>query len=205
MARPKRITDILYSGIGGEGFQERLAQMRVLREWAEVVGPRVAQVTRATAIRNGVLTVAVRGAVWKAEIEYLKQEITDALNRRLGREAVAGIRLTSGYRERTRRESDRSGERETPDSGEARISSRQRRRIEHAVSIVSDPELRGALMAAWEAKKGLDELRRKAGWKQCRACGEYDAWRGGMCRACALDVVSAAGSTASGETDGRDR
>jgi predicted nucleic acid-binding Zn ribbon protein len=192
MARPRHISDILYTGIGGERFQEHLAQVRVLREWEGVVGPRVARVTRALAVRNGVLCVAVRGAVWKAELEYLKDDIIAAVNERLGRAAVQGIRLTSGYRDEKRPEAQTTHEGSPSESKPARVGARERRRIERSVSIIGDPRLRGALQAAWESKKGLDETRRQAGWKRCRACGEYGAWTSGICRACVLDMMATA-------------
>jgi hypothetical protein len=197
MARPRRVAELLYKGIGGEAFQDRLAQVRVLREWGEVVGPRVAQVTRAVSVRNGVLTVAVCGAVWKAEIEFLKHDILAAINARLGREGVSGIRLTSGYRGRERKEPAAREE-----DREVRVGSRERRRIEHAVAQVSDTDLRAALAAAWLSKKRLDERKRQAGCRRCRSCGEYGTWRAGVCQACAIDIMSAAGRTQNGLANG---
>jgi len=188
MPRPRKLSDILHMGAGTEKFHEQLAHIRVLREWEDVVGPKIAKVTRPSSFRNGTLTVGVRGAVWKSEIDYLKDGIVAALNERLGRSFIANLRLTSAY---LPAKGAKPAEEEAPtfpkDDG-VRLRSGQMRKIAHAVAAVTDLTLREAIAAAWGSKKRLDERKRIAGWHPCRACGQYEISHAGVCRACAIDI-----------------
>jgi hypothetical protein len=186
MARPSRVSDLLYAGIGGEKFQERLAQFRVMREWGAVVGERIDKVSRPVSFRNGTLTVAVRGAVWKTEIDYLKGEIVDTINHRLGKSVLTGVRLTTSFKGIKADIADPVAA--SADESQIVLRGRDKRRIGHAVASISDDTLREAITKAWESKKKLDERRRLAGWRSCRSCGQFDAWTAGICRACALDI-----------------
>ena len=187
MARPSRVSDLLYAGVGGEKFQERMAQFRVMREWGAVVGQRIDKVSRPVSFKNGTLTVAVRGAVWKSEIDYLKDEIAATINHRMGKTVLTGIRLTTSFKGVTPNVIENEAK-ATSDENAVVLGSRDKRRIAYAVSTITDEKLREAISKTWESKKRLDERRRLAGWKSRRSCGQFDAWTAGICRACALDI-----------------
>lgn len=73
---------------GGE-----LANFPLWTEWAQIVGPVIAQHARPVRLRRGVLVVEVDGAEWMHELQYLKQELRARLNAHLGRAVVRELFL----------------------------------------------------------------------------------------------------------------
>ena len=67
----------------------KAASLQVL--WPEVVGPEVAQRTRAGALSRGRLTVLVTDSVWLHQLTMLKPRLIEALNRRLGEPLVQDL------------------------------------------------------------------------------------------------------------------
>ncbi|MCI0369924.1 MAG: DUF721 domain-containing protein [candidate division NC10 bacterium] len=59
--------------------------------WPEVVGPEVAQRTRAGALSRGRLTVLVTDSVWLQQLTMLKPRLIEALNRHLGEPLVQDL------------------------------------------------------------------------------------------------------------------
>jgi predicted nucleic acid-binding Zn ribbon protein len=81
-----------------EVVTDRLAPPTLLadvqRAWPEAAGAFAAH-ARPVAERDGVVTVACASAVWAQELDLLGPRVVSALNARLGRQAVAKLRVTS--------------------------------------------------------------------------------------------------------------
>ncbi len=81
-----------------EAVTSRLAPATVLAEvqraWPDAAGA-FAQEARPVAERAGVVTVACASAVWAQELDLLAPRVVAALNERLGRDAVTGLRVTA--------------------------------------------------------------------------------------------------------------
>jgi predicted nucleic acid-binding Zn ribbon protein len=77
---------------------DRLAPATLLAEvqraWPQAAGVFAGQ-ARPVAERAGVVTVACASAVWAQELDLLAPRVVAALNERLGRDAVAGLRVTA--------------------------------------------------------------------------------------------------------------
>lgn len=69
------------------GLAKRVAQAGVVEEWAALVGPQIASVTRAESVtQDGVLRVLVSTAAWANELSLMTPRIMIQLNRgRVGR------------------------------------------------------------------------------------------------------------------------
>ena len=69
------------------GLAKRVAQAGVVEEWAALVGPQIASVTRAESVtQDGVLRVLVSTAAWANELSLMTPRIMAQLNRgRTGR------------------------------------------------------------------------------------------------------------------------
>jgi predicted nucleic acid-binding Zn ribbon protein len=78
--RPERVQDLLGDFLEREGVAEDLARQSALEEWAESVGPRIAQVTRARSVADSTLVVEVRSSPWLMELNMMKREILERLN-----------------------------------------------------------------------------------------------------------------------------
>ena len=75
------------------GLEDGLLGWRAVREWEQVVGPRVARHTRAVAFHDGVLQVEVEGSAWMHELGFLKPDLMRKVNRHLGSRLVKNVRF----------------------------------------------------------------------------------------------------------------
>jgi predicted nucleic acid-binding Zn ribbon protein len=96
-------------------FRDRLRDYAVFPIWDEEVGPEIACRTEPLRIEDGRLFVAVDGSAWMQELHFLKDEIRERLNRRLGAAVVREVFLVLGRAGRERRTPPPEGARsETP-------------------------------------------------------------------------------------------
>ena len=77
----------------GLGLEDALQGWRAVQEWSETVGPRLARRTRAVEYRDGTLIVEVEGSAWMHEVGFLKRELVERINARLGAAVVREVRL----------------------------------------------------------------------------------------------------------------
>jgi len=91
--RPSRLGDVLRTALGRLPDAQRLADHALWTHWDAVVGPTLALHARPERLRRGVLVVAVDSPEWMQELQFLKIELRDRLNARLGRSAVRDVFL----------------------------------------------------------------------------------------------------------------
>jgi predicted nucleic acid-binding Zn ribbon protein len=77
----------------GLGLEDGLRGWRAVEEWPETVGPRLARRTRAIEFQDGTLLVEVEGSAWMHEVGFLKRELVQRINARLGAAVVREVRL----------------------------------------------------------------------------------------------------------------
>lgn len=80
---PTPIAEAIDRYVAHAGFKRRLVQASVIPEWAELVGPSIAEVTRPLVVLdNGVLVVAVQTSAWMQELQMHSPEILQQLGKR---------------------------------------------------------------------------------------------------------------------------
>jgi predicted nucleic acid-binding Zn ribbon protein len=89
-----QVGDVLRAALARLPIAGRIADHAVWAEWDAVVGPTLACHARPERLRHGVLLVAVDSAEWMQELQFLKHELRDRLNARLGRPAVREVFLS---------------------------------------------------------------------------------------------------------------
>ncbi len=62
------------------GLQDEVAAQGAVARWEEVVGPRIAEVSRATGVDRGALFVAVSSSAWISELSLMRHELLTRLN-----------------------------------------------------------------------------------------------------------------------------
>ncbi|MEO8601686.1 MAG: DUF721 domain-containing protein [bacterium] len=95
-SRPDQVANALRHVVLRIDPERRLAAYRVWTFWAEVVGPAVAKHAEPATFRDGVLSVRVSGATWMQELQFMKDELREQLNTRLGRALIRDIYFVSG-------------------------------------------------------------------------------------------------------------
>jgi predicted nucleic acid-binding Zn ribbon protein len=85
---PTRLGDALRAALARLPIARQLADYDLWTHWDAVVGPTLALHVRPERLRHGVLVVAVDSPEWMQELQFLKHELRERLNARLGRPAV---------------------------------------------------------------------------------------------------------------------
>lgn len=77
---PAKVGELLESFLDDAGVRAQVERQAVLEEWAERVGPRIAEVTRPRSISEATLFVEVRSSAWLMELNMMKGQILERLN-----------------------------------------------------------------------------------------------------------------------------
>jgi predicted nucleic acid-binding Zn ribbon protein len=75
------------------GIGKTLSEYGIITRWSEVVGEKIAAVTRPERFERGILFVAVSSAPWRNELTLRRQEIIDKINTGAGGSVVKDIRF----------------------------------------------------------------------------------------------------------------
>ena len=75
------------------GYEKRLEYQRLLDAWPQVVGERIAGVSKAERIQNGVMVVKVESPVWRNELALEKEHILRLIQEKTGSKAIVDIRF----------------------------------------------------------------------------------------------------------------
>lgn len=135
---PKPIASLLAEAFRGKPLEKRLGEAEVWRVWEAAVGPQIAARARPSKFHDGVLTVVVASAPWMQQLSFMKRDIAERLNGRIGKNLVREIYLKAGR-------PPRPEERHPAERPAARLlSETEESKIEAAVSVISDAELRQA-------------------------------------------------------------
>jgi hypothetical protein len=69
---------------------------KIWETWEDAVGRKIAKNAQPEAIKGGLLIVAVASAPWAQELEFLKKEICERVNRSVGKDVITDIRFKVG-------------------------------------------------------------------------------------------------------------
>lgn len=95
-AEPDRLANALRQVVQRIDPERRLPAYRVWTFWAEAVGAAIAERAEPATFRDGVLSVRVAGAAWMQELQFMKDELRERLNARLGTALIRDIYFVSG-------------------------------------------------------------------------------------------------------------
>lgn len=90
---PTKVGGLIQGYLDRLGFSERLGKQSAVMQWAEIVGPRIADETQAVRIDGDTLVVKVNQAAWRQQLSFLKIELLSALELKLGKGIIKDIRF----------------------------------------------------------------------------------------------------------------
>ena len=85
------LRSVLKDLIRKKGWDKQLLKQQMPRYWAEVVGPRIAEISEVRSLENGVLRVHVQEAAWRSEVTLRREDIRLQLNENIGEHVVKEI------------------------------------------------------------------------------------------------------------------
>lgn len=80
---PVRVDTVLSEVLQKHGVQKQVKRMSLIDLWPEVVGEKLAEVTRVKGVDEDALFVEVRSSAWIMELSLMKDRFLERVNERL--------------------------------------------------------------------------------------------------------------------------
>ena len=93
---PEKLDSILERVFSGLNLGIRVKQYQIWEVWDSVVGEPIARQAQPKQIRNMILWANVSSSTWMQQLEFMKQDITNKLNERIGEKVINDIRFRIG-------------------------------------------------------------------------------------------------------------
>lgn len=96
MSWAEPIGKVLEQVIANLGLTKKLSEQRAVVDWADIVGAKVAQHSKALRVDRGRLFVEVDSSVWAQELTLMKRRILREINARIGDRVINNIHFVLG-------------------------------------------------------------------------------------------------------------
>jgi len=176
-----------------EGLLANLDSATKVREslalgyWARVVGPQAAEATEPESVREGVLFVRTKSAVWSHELTFLKAHILSELNRCIGRPVIKEIIFRA---QGVTKDAPPEKPPAFPTDEELALvrlppqeQAALRRELEGLIAI-ADEKLRQAVARRMIRASKIRRWRLEHGWRVCQACSAVHRTEDDLCPIC---------------------
>ena len=94
--KPEKVNSILEKVLGSLNLGIKMKQYQIWEVWDSVVGEPIARQAQPLKIRNMILWVTVSSSTWMQQLEFMKRQIIDRLNERIGEKVINDIRFRIG-------------------------------------------------------------------------------------------------------------
>ncbi|MBC7475119.1 MAG: DUF721 domain-containing protein [Candidatus Sericytochromatia bacterium] len=140
--------------------------------WSEIIGEEVAKKTQADRIVDGVLFIEVSSSSWLNEISFLKEDIIQKYNEKLGKKTVKEVKCyikknDDIYIPTIRKKSEKDNKRIIINE---KLSIEDKKQIEDQTNTIEDERLREALQKFLENGRIKELSMLSQGWKKCGIC-----------------------------------
>lgn len=85
---PESIGDVLRQTLQEQGLTDRLYETRAIALWPQVVGEQIASETSRPSVFDGKMTIHVRNASLRHELNMSRSILIDMINKTLGRDVI---------------------------------------------------------------------------------------------------------------------
>jgi hypothetical protein len=133
------------SALDFHGISDEIRAGRLITEWTELVGPKIAQRTRADGIFDRILWIEVATSAWLHELNLLRTQLVTGLLERLGEPRLfddVKFRLAGRHRQAPGLARPRARPTQPPRPAPIPATGVAREAIVREVSVVDDVELR---------------------------------------------------------------
>ncbi|HOD36267.1 MAG TPA: DciA family protein [Syntrophales bacterium] len=147
-----KLSDVLQRALKQREVFVPFEDRKLMEIWQESVGLQIATRTHPENIRRGTLFVKVATSVWMQQLQYMKKEIIEKMNRLQGGEAVRDIRFVIGEISPGPADKKRV-ERPIVDLDTRSLTDDDKKEIASSLSSVGDEELRDILKRVMTREK----------------------------------------------------
>lgn len=186
------LQEILPQLVRNLGLGQRYRAELIVMHWRDIVGGEIALHTQPGKVRNGVLTVAAKNAVWAHHLTTLKEEIIAKVNVFAGEKAISDLRFQAGYFQNDQNE-EINGDDEAPINFPMPVlDESELKAVEGMVAVIADEDIRRKLKRLLAKEATLRKARKQRSWQSCGCCGVLCPPKAALCSACALKARLAA-------------
>ena len=82
----------LFKFLRNVGIEEKVKEYEAIGRWPAIVGNKIAEVTTAERVSDGILFVKVKNSVWRNELMYMKSDILASMDETIGKNVIKDIR-----------------------------------------------------------------------------------------------------------------
>jgi len=93
MAEAKQLNGLIYRFLQSIGIKDKIEENFAIVYWDAVVGKEIAKKTEPFKVIKGSLFVRVDDTVWRNELQFLKHEIIEKLNKKIGKNIINDIKF----------------------------------------------------------------------------------------------------------------
>lgn len=93
---PEKVNNVLERVLGSLNLGLKVKQYRIWEVWNSVVGDAIARQAQPQQIRAMVLWVTVSSSTWMQQLEFMKRQIVERINDRIGEKVISDIRFRIG-------------------------------------------------------------------------------------------------------------
>jgi predicted nucleic acid-binding Zn ribbon protein len=93
---PEPVNAVLERVLGSLNLGLKVKQYRIWDVWNSVVGEAIARQAQPQQIRAMVLWVTVSNSTWMQQLEFMKRQIIERINERIGETVIRDIRFRIG-------------------------------------------------------------------------------------------------------------
>lgn len=79
---------------GNSPLKGPFLRWKLWKKWPEFVGSSIAAVSEPVGFRNGTLVIWVKNSSWMQQMIFIKEQLKETLNTKLGTQEIQGIQLT---------------------------------------------------------------------------------------------------------------
>jgi hypothetical protein len=114
--------------------------------WEEAVGAQIASKAYPAAIRDGVLTLRVKGSAWMQQLSLMKHDIVSHLNNAIGEQVVSDLLFKQGAINKLQEDPPETA----PEKRQ--LTKQERESLEEIVSQLKEQELRDAFISLFSSQ-----------------------------------------------------
>lgn len=175
--------DVLPLALKNLGVKRQVDIHSIILHWQDIVGADIAQQSRPTNVKNGVLFCAVKTPVWGHHLSMLKDQLLAKIHSHLGQKLLDDIKFYAGnFQDYTNVIEDEPNFPSRLRS--ATVNSDQCMEIKAIVHAVSDNHLRYRLQRLLIKDKKRKNLLAQDGWRRCLTCSALCSPDEKYCKTC---------------------
>lgn len=182
-----RVSDALQSVLGSLTSATKVRESMAFAYWARVVGPQAAAASTPESVREGVLFVHTKSAVWSQELTFMKATILKELNRHIGRPVLReivfraqGVPLVEVLPETPNAPTEE-------ELAGVRLSAEDKKNLRQELArivTIRDEKLREAVHQRIVRDRRLRVWRLQHGWCSCKRCTALHRTEEPLCPVC---------------------